>query len=85
VFIGAQPDAKDSAELVAAAYNLTPAETRLLADLLAGQTLAQAAASLNIAETTARGHLDSIFAKTGVSRQADLMRLGTGLVRPAAT
>jgi DNA-binding CsgD family transcriptional regulator/PAS domain-containing protein len=82
VFIGEPPDAQDNAELVGAVYSLTPAETRVLASLLAGRTLAQTAASLDIAETTARTHLNSIFSKTGVSRQADLMRLGAGVVAP---
>jgi DNA-binding CsgD family transcriptional regulator/PAS domain-containing protein len=82
VFIGAPLDAQDGAEVAAAAYGLTPAETRVLASLLGGRTLADTATALAIAPTTARTHLDSIFSKTGVTRQADLMRLGTGLVPP---
>jgi DNA-binding CsgD family transcriptional regulator len=82
VFIGAPPDAHDAAEVTAAAYGLTPGETRVLASLLAGRTLAQTAAALGVAPATAKSHLDSIFSKTGVSRQADLMRLATGLIPP---
>ena len=82
VFIGPPPDERDGAETTAAAYGLTPAETRLLTNLLAGRTLAETAATLGIAATTARTHLDNIFSKTGVTRQADLMRLGTGLAPP---
>jgi DNA-binding CsgD family transcriptional regulator/PAS domain-containing protein len=80
VFIGAPPDAQDGAEATAAAYGLTPAETRVLAGLLAGRTLVETATSLGIAAATAKTHLDNIFSKTGISRQADLMRLGIGLV-----
>jgi DNA-binding CsgD family transcriptional regulator/PAS domain-containing protein len=82
VFIGALPDGQDGAAALAATYDLTPAETRVLARLLAGSTLAKTATSLGVAPATAKTHLDNIFLKTGVTRQADLMRLGTRLVPP---
>jgi DNA-binding CsgD family transcriptional regulator len=44
--------------------------------------LAETAAALGIAPTTAKSHLENIFAKTGVARQADLMRLASGLAPP---
>jgi DNA-binding CsgD family transcriptional regulator len=80
VFIGAPPDAQDGADTVAAAFGLTPAETRLLASLFTGHTLAETAATLGIGGTTAKTHLEHIFLKTGVTRQAELMRLWTGLI-----
>jgi DNA-binding CsgD family transcriptional regulator len=82
VFISAPPGEQDGADATAAAFDLTPAETRVLASLLAGRTLAETAVALDIAPSTAKTHLDNIFSKTGVTRQADLMRLGTGLVPP---
>jgi len=82
VFIGTAPHERDGAELTAAAFGLTPAETRVLASLLAGRTLADTATALSIATTTAKTHLENIFSKTGVARQADLMRLATALVSP---
>src|SRR5262249_32642551 len=82
VFIGAAPDEQHAAHTVAAAFGLTPAETRVLASLLAGRTLAETAADLGIAPSTAKSHLENIFSKTGATRQADLMRLGTGLIPP---
>ena len=85
VFIGAPADEQDAAAAIAAAYGLTPAETRVLASLLAGRTLAETAAALGVAATTARSHLDHIFAKTGVSRQAELMRLATRVAPPTMT
>ena len=54
----------------------------MLANLLGGHTLVATAAALGIAATTAKSHLENIFTKTGVSRQADLMRLATGLALP---
>jgi len=82
VFISTAPDGQDGAAATAAAFDLTPAETRVLASLLAGRTLAETAQDLEIAFSTTKTHLDHIFAKTGVTRQADLMRLASGLVPP---
>jgi DNA-binding CsgD family transcriptional regulator len=70
---------------VAAAFGLTPAETRLLADLFGGRTLNETAAALGITRPTAKTHLEHIFLKTGVTRQADLMRLWTRLISPTAS
>jgi len=85
VFIGAPPDAQDGAHTVAAAFGLTPAETKILASLFAGRTLAETAATLGIAGTTAKTHLEHIFLKTAVTRQAELMRLWTGLISPTGS
>jgi DNA-binding CsgD family transcriptional regulator len=82
VFISAPPGEQEGADATAEAFDLTPAETRVLASLLAGRTLAETAVALDVAPSTAKTHLDNIFSKTGVTRQADLMRLGTGLVPP---
>ena len=40
------------------------------------------AVALGIAETTAKTHLHRVFAKTGVSRQADLVKLAAGFSNP---
>jgi DNA-binding CsgD family transcriptional regulator/PAS domain-containing protein len=82
VFIGAPPDAQDGADALAAAFGLTPAETKVLASLFAGRTLVETAATLGITRPTAKTHLERIFLKTGVTRQAELMRLWTGLISP---
>jgi DNA-binding CsgD family transcriptional regulator/PAS domain-containing protein len=82
VFIGLPFDEQEAAEVMSVIYELTPAETRVLASLLAGRTLAETSATLSIAASTANTHLDRIFSKTGVNRQADLMRLGGRLVSP---
>ena len=56
-------------------FGLTPVETRVLERLLRGMSLVAAAAALGIPETTAKTHLSRIFAKTGVSRQPELVAL----------
>jgi DNA-binding CsgD family transcriptional regulator len=67
---------------VAVAFGLTPAETRLLASLFTGRTLIETATTLDIIRPTAKTHLEHIFLKTGVTRQAERMRLWTGLDLP---
>jgi DNA-binding CsgD family transcriptional regulator len=65
------------------AFGLTAAETRLAARLVTGDSLADAADALGIAKSTARVQLRAVFAKTGVSRQAELVGLLGRLARPA--
>ena len=85
IFIGAMPGENDAANLMTAAFGLTPAEKRVLAGLLAGRTLAETAAALGVAQTTAKSQLERIFSKTGVSRQADLILLATRLTPPTSS
>lgn len=85
VFIGAVSNSANGAEAMSVAFGFTPMETRILAGLLFGKTLQQVADTLGVARTTARTHLDNIFVKTGVARQADLIRVATqtaAIVRP---
>jgi DNA-binding CsgD family transcriptional regulator len=82
LFISAPPDAQDGADAVAPASGLTAAETKVLASLFAGRTLAETAATLAITRPTAKTHLEHTFLKIGVTRQAELMRLWTRLISP---
>jgi DNA-binding CsgD family transcriptional regulator len=56
-------------------FGLTRAEAALATQLSRGLQLQDAADALNISPHTARTQLKAIFAKTGVSRQAELVRL----------
>ena len=67
---------------VARVYSLTPAEARLVEQLISGASLTEAANALGIAEATARTHRNHIFTKTGVSRRTDLLALITRLIPP---
>ncbi len=64
-----------SAGLTSQLYNLTPAETALALELANGLSLEEASETLNIRRNTARAHLRSIFSKTGVRRQTELVRI----------
>ena len=70
------------ADAFAAAYSLTSAETRFLKEILSGIGLPRAAQNLGIAQTTARTHLQRIFAKTNTSDQKELIRTFSGSLPP---
>jgi DNA-binding CsgD family transcriptional regulator len=55
-------------------YKLSPAEAGLAARLVSGMSLKQAAAAIGVSENTVRSHLKRVFVKTGVRRQAELVR-----------
>jgi DNA-binding CsgD family transcriptional regulator len=69
-------------EAVAAVFGLTAGEIHVAERLLTGRTPAEIAEDLALAMSTVRSHLKSIFAKTGTSRQSDLVRLATQLAAP---
>lgn len=56
-------------------YSLTAGEARLAVWLLQGKSVEEAAAAMGITLNTARAYLKRIYDKTGVRRQAELMRL----------
>lgn len=56
-------------------FQLTPAETALAIELANGLSLDEASELLGIRRNTARAHLRSIFSKTGVRRQTELVRI----------
>jgi DNA-binding CsgD family transcriptional regulator len=58
----------------AARFGLTSAETRVLAEIIAGNGLLAAAAQLKITEATVRTHAKHILSKTGTNRQTELIR-----------
>jgi DNA-binding CsgD family transcriptional regulator len=61
-------------------YNLTETEARLASGIAGGHSVESAAVSLHMRIATARSHLKSVFAKVGVNRQQDLVRLLSSLL-----
>src|SRR5207244_1495094 len=55
-------------------FDLSPAEAEVARQLALGLSLDEAASLLHIRRNTARAHLRSIFSKSGITRQADLVR-----------
>ena len=56
-------------------FGMTPAEAGFAVEILKGDGIQAAADRLSISLATARTHLSRIFDKTGVRRQAELVRL----------
>jgi DNA-binding CsgD family transcriptional regulator len=67
-------------------FGLTKAEARLALRLAEGASLASAAEAFNVKMTTVRSQLQQVFAKTGASRQTELVAMllshGYGFRRP---
>ena len=59
-------------------HGLSPQEIRTALHLIDGGSVASCAAAHEVAPSTVRSHLKSIFAKTGVTRQAELPQLLQG-------
>jgi len=60
-------------------FNLTQVEARLACALSAGHSIESAAALFGVQPETVRSELKSVFRKTSVNRQQDLVRLITSL------
>jgi DNA-binding NarL/FixJ family response regulator len=73
--------ARPDPAILADAFDLTPSEAILAADLLCGLSVVEAAAKRGRSVATVRTHLASVLAKTGTARQSDLVRLLSRLPR----
>lgn len=71
------PDAEriSAAESLAKLYALTHSEAEIVRLLALGYSLEEASAKRGVSVNTARSHLKHAFAKTGTSRQGELVRL----------
>ncbi len=76
IFVSTTTSASPMPEAVLATlFDLTPAEARVLRTIGSGTTSAGSSETLGISENTLKTHLNRIYAKTGMSRQADLVKL----------
>jgi DNA-binding CsgD family transcriptional regulator/PAS domain-containing protein len=64
-----------SVATIAAMYGLTAGEAAIAYGLTRGQTIVEAGGRLRLSPETARNYSKKIYAKTGASGQADLVRL----------
>ncbi len=71
-----------SAGVIRQLFNLTPTETTVALKLADGASLEEVAEEMHIRRNTARAHLRSIFSKTGVRRQTELVRILLNSVAP---
>jgi DNA-binding CsgD family transcriptional regulator len=66
---------RDRVKVFSKLFALTPAESRVLSQLLSGGGVAQAATQLNIAQATVETHLKRICKKAGTRQLAELVNL----------
>jgi DNA-binding CsgD family transcriptional regulator len=71
-------------DVIGRIYNLTPTELRVLFAIVDVGGVPEVAAALGVAVTTIKTHLARLFEKTGVGRQADLVKLVAGFSTPLA-
>lgn len=69
------PSASPAPSLLQALFDLTPAEARTASQITQGKSIEQISLASGIAQNTIRTHLKSVFQKTGVERQAELVSL----------
>jgi DNA-binding CsgD family transcriptional regulator len=69
-------------EAVSRAFQLTPAELRVLFAIIEVGTAPEVAEVLGISDTTVKWHLRHLFEKTGTHRQAELVKLVAGFCNP---
>lgn len=68
--------------LLQSLFDLSPAEARIADQLARGLSLGETAQAAKVSTETVRKQLASIFAKTGVNRQTDLVAMLGQVVRP---
>jgi len=69
-------------EVIAKTFKLTPTELRVLIAIVEVGGVAETAEALGIGRGTVKTHLLRVFAKTGTSRQAELVKLVAGFFNP---
>lgn len=68
-----------SAAILGGLFDLSPAEARVARGLIEGRTVNKVADGYGLNESTVRNQLRLIFAKTGASRQSELVLLCGGV------
>lgn len=71
-------------EIVAALFDLTPAESRVFDRIARGQTVAETAAALGVEASTIKTHMLRVYEKTGVRRRSELQQMASSLIVPVA-
>ena len=69
-------------EIIAKTFKLTPSELRVLLAIVEVGGAPEVAEALGVSLATVKTHLQHLFAKTGVNRQADLVKIVAGFANP---
>src|SRR6266851_2139543 len=71
-----------SPDVIRRAYQLTPAELRVLLAIVNVGGIPEVATALGVSDSTIKTHVRRLFDKTGAGRQADLVKLVAGFSTP---
>lgn len=71
-------------QTIGSAFKLTPTELRVLLAIVEVGGIPEVATAFGVADTTIRTHVGRLFEKTGVARQADLVKLVAAYATPVA-
>jgi DNA-binding CsgD family transcriptional regulator len=75
-------DKPSAPEVIARTFKLTPGELRVLLGIVEVGGVPETAEALGIGKATVRTHLLRLYAKTGTSHQAELVKLVAGFTNP---
>jgi DNA-binding CsgD family transcriptional regulator len=67
-----------TSQVIGETFKLTPTELRVLLAIVEVGGIPEVATAFGVADTTVRSHVNRLFEKTGVTRQADLVKLVAG-------
>ena len=70
--------ASSTSQVIGETFKLTPTELRVLLAIVEVGGIPEVATAFGVADTTVRTHVNRLFEKTGVTRQADLVKLVAG-------
>jgi DNA-binding CsgD family transcriptional regulator len=76
--------ASSTSHVIGETFKLTPTELRVLLAIIEVGGVPEVATAFGVADTTVRTHVNRLFEKTGVTRQADLVKLVAGYATPLA-
>jgi DNA-binding CsgD family transcriptional regulator len=76
--------ASSTSQVIGETFKLTPTELRVLLAIVEVGGIPEVATAFGVADTTVRSHVNRLFEKTGVTRQADLVKLVAGYTTPLA-
>jgi DNA-binding CsgD family transcriptional regulator len=74
--------ASSTSQVIGETFKLTPTELRVLLAIIEVGGIPDVATAFGVADTTVRTHVNRLFEKTGVTRQADLVKLVASYATP---
>ena len=72
-------DAETNTQIIASLFDLTVTESKVASKISLGLSMDQTAEAMHVSKETIKTHMKSIFMKTGVNRQAQLVSLVSGI------